>query len=238
MHIRILLFAAVTVSGGFLQLRAAPIIVPPGLSPGDPYHLVFVSSTAQTANFGPGGISRADALVQGLADAAGIGVTQGITWQAILSDSNIDAITRFNPTAPIYDTQGNRVAVNGSAFWGVSNTSPLENPIAYDENGNSGTFIEVWTGTNVAGMLAQADSDWMAAPANTSATSGLASATGPFWVNGIITAENVPQSVFAASSQLVVSDLSTVPEPHALMIWLMPAVGVVCNFCLARQRIG
>ncbi len=69
-----------------------------GLNPGDSYHLVFGSSGRNDANFG--GISGADAFVQGLADSAGVGNTAGITWQEILSDSSTNAISRFNPTHP------------------------------------------------------------------------------------------------------------------------------------------
>lgn len=203
---------------------AAPILVPPSLTPGDQYHLVFVSSQPNTANFGASGIAGADAFVQGLADSAGIGATQGITWQAILSDSTTDAISRFNPTAPIYDIQGNRVAASGSALWGVTASTPLENPIQFDENGDSGTFIEVWTGTNTSGTLQRADSNWMAAPSATAARSGLANATGPAWVDAIDTAENVPQSIFASSSLMIVSQSSTVPEPNGIAIWSSAAI--------------
>jgi len=209
-----LMTAALLLLGIAARAHAAPILVPPGLNPGDPYHLVFVSSTRTTANLG--GLTGADALVQSLADAAGIGATQGITWRAILSDSTTDAISRFNPTAPTYDTQGNRVAVNGAALWNTGSV-PLENPIAFDETGASGTFIEVWTGSTAAGTLQRADSDWTSAIASDLATSGLALSTGPTWMNALDTAENVPQSIYAASSQLFAPDRA-IPEPSTLAL--------------------
>ena len=51
------------------------IPVPPDLDPGDPYHLVFVSSTGRTATSPE--IEHYDLHVQQAADAAGIGVTEG-----------------------------------------------------------------------------------------------------------------------------------------------------------------
>jgi MYXO-CTERM domain-containing protein len=204
------------------QAMAAPTLVPPGLSPGDPYHLVFVSSVGSDANLG--GIAGGDAFVQGLADAAGIGVSQGISWQAILSDSlGTDAIARFNPSAPIYDTQGNRVAVSGAALWNTTSV-PLENPIGFDENGLGGIAIprEVWTGTDPLGFFDTADSDWLASSPSTIATAGSSFLTGPGWINGGGSpAENVPLSVFAASEQLVVpsgADVPGVPEPSTAAV--------------------
>ena len=209
----ILVFAGLT-----NLLEAQVVLVPPGLSLGDPYHLVFVSSQTNTANFG--GIAGADAFVQGLADAAGIGATQGITWEAILSDSTIDANFRFNPSVPIYDLRGNRVAIDGTAFWNAA-TVPLENPIAFDEFGSGSIFPEVWTGTDAGGFWSRSDSDWFSASPDDLATSGLAFQTNGQWIDMIDTAEDVPQSIFARSSQLIV----TVPEPSNIFSWLL--VGLI-----------
>ena len=223
-------FSCAILFGVVGKLQAVPVLVPPSLSPGAPYHLVFVSSTSNTASLG--GIAGADALVQGLADAAGIGVTQGITWQAILSDSTTNAITRFNPaTVPIYDTQGNRVAVNGPALWNTASVA-LENPISFDETGGTGTFIEVWTGTTAAGTLQLADSDWTTANPGDSATSGLAGSTAATWMNLIPTAENVPQSIYAVSSRLI-APANSIPEPSA---FALTALGLFLLGPLAWRR--
>ncbi len=205
------------------RLQAAPILVPGGLNPGDPYHLVFVSSARNDANFG--GISGADAFVQGLADSAGVGNTAGISWQSILSDSSINAISRFNPTAPIYDMQGNRVAVNGAALWNAA-IAPLENPIAFDETGSGGIFPEVWTGTDNAGVFVQADSNWLAAPFSGSARSGLALQTNGQWVHAIGTSEAVPQSIFATSG-LLFAPSNEVPEPASVAIWALLGIALM-----------
>ena len=214
----------------------AAIFVPPGLTPGDQYHLVFVSSTPTTANFG--GIAGGDLFVQTLADAAGIGVTQGVTWQAILSDSAIDAISRFNPTAPIYNMNGDRVAVNGTALWNTATTS-LEHPIAFDQNsgGSISIPVEIWTGTLDNGMLGTADSDWLAASANTFATAGSSVLVTTGWISGGGSpAEDVPLSLFAASDLLVVP---AVPLPASAWMGLalfggVGATRIFRRICTAR----
>ena len=190
------------------------ILVPAGLTPGDQYHLVFVSSTPSDANFG--GIAGADAYVQALADAAGIGVTEGVTWQALLSDSTMSAVSRFTTPAPIYNMNGDRVAVNSALLWGTT-TFNLENPISYDENGAGSTtiLVEVWTGTAPNGTWDTSDSDWLSSSPSTFATAGSSIAVNTDWINGGgYPAENVPLSVFATSELLTVP----VPEPSAFLL--------------------
>jgi hypothetical protein len=217
---------------GFECQAHAAIPVPTVLSPGDPYHLVFVSSTAHDTNFG--GLSGADAYVQALADAAGIGVTEGVTWKALLSDKKpTDAISRFNPSAPVYNMHGDRIAANGAALWGTTTTN-LENPVAYDEYGNGSTtiLIEVWTGTNPDGTYDLAKSNWQAADNDGTATAGSSIAVNTDWMTGGgYPVETVPLSLFAFSDQLIVP----VPEPTALML---AAIGLSSLVVLGRQRRG
>jgi hypothetical protein len=226
---RNLMMGCVMCFGFVAQIHAAPVLVPPSLSPGSPYHLVFVSSTRSTASLG--GIAGADLLVQTLADTAGIGVTQGITWQAVLSDSTTNAISRFNPSAPIYDLQGNRVAVSGPALWNTASVA-LENPILFDETGVTGTFIEVWTGTTAAGTLQQADSNWATANSNDSATSGIAGSTTSTWMEGLPTSELVQQSIYAVSSQLI-APATSAPEPTTCTLAIL---GLLSLGMMRRRR--
>ena len=207
----------------------AAILVPGGLSPGDAYHLAFVSSTPNTANYG--GLLAADAYVQALADAAGIGVTEGVTWQALLSDSTTSAASRFNPSAPIYNMNGDRVAVNGPALWGTTALN-LENPIAFDENGagSATILVEVWTGTDPNGAFERADSDWLGATSNTAATAGSSIDVNTNWINGGgQPSELVPLSVFATSEALYVP----VPEPSTMVLAVL---GLTALGWIGRRR--
>ena len=213
----LLALAALGLSFTSAPTSRAAVITPPGLSAGDPYRLMFVSSVPNTANFGPNGITDADAFVQNLANIAGVGASMGVTWKALLSDNlGVTAAGRFNPSSPIYNMQGQLVAANGTALWTVSAASPLVNPIAYDEfgNGSATILVEVWTGTDPLGSLDRADSDWMGATTNTSATAGSSIAVNTDWINGGgLPVELVPLSVFAFSSELI-----AVPEPSTGML--------------------
>ena len=140
---------AVTVPRAF----GGVIATPTDLNPGDSYYVVFVTSDFYTANLG--GIAGADATVQGLADAAGIGASMGVTWRALLSDSTIDARSRFDPNAPIYRMDGSRIANDGSDFWDGSLISglPTGDGVRFDEFGTEpGGSSRVWTGTTTAGI--------------------------------------------------------------------------------------
>lgn len=206
--------------------EGAPILTPPGLSPGEGYHLVFVTSAATNANFG--GIAGGDAFVQGVADAAGIGASAGISWQAILSDSTTDAISRFNPSDPIYNLNGDRVAANGPALWNAA-TVPLENPISFDENGGGSIAIpvEVWTGTRPDGTFDTAASNWTGTAG--SATAGSSVLTSGGWADGGASpSETVPLSLFASSERMVVPAAVT-PEPSTLALGgVLLVAGIAC----------
>ena len=74
----------------------ASLVVPAGLSPGDKYHVIFVSSTTRDATSSD--IADYDAHVQAAEDAAGIGNTIGLNgWLAVGSTTTIDAIDHIAP---------------------------------------------------------------------------------------------------------------------------------------------
>jgi hypothetical protein len=95
---------------------AAPIPVPAGLNPGDEYHLVFVSIDTRR-NATPSDIDVYNAFVQGVADAAGIGNSQGINWRAIGSTALVDARDNALVTEPVYNMAGELVADGFNDIW-------------------------------------------------------------------------------------------------------------------------
>ena len=141
----------------------AGIVVPTGTNPatgvewaaGDPYRLAFITSTNPGATLTT--IAEYNALVQGLADAAGIGGT--VTWNVIGSTDLVDARdnTSTNPTVdgvgvPILLVDYTTVVANDNAdLWDHS----VQHIINQDENGATkshwpftGTY---WDGTNATG---------------------------------------------------------------------------------------
>ena len=76
-----------------------------------PGHLIFVTSTTATGDFG--GIAAADAVCQGLATGEGL---SGV-WLALLSDDFSDARTRLNIRGEVRDLSGGLIASSAADFW-------------------------------------------------------------------------------------------------------------------------
>jgi hypothetical protein len=125
-------------------------LVPPGLALGDPYRLIFVTSTTRDATSTD--IADYNAFVTSAANAVTDLAALGTTWTAIASTSSIDARdnTATNPTVssgvPIFNLAGTLMWFDYVGLWG----NALQAPILYDENG---TFVQrtVWTGTAADG---------------------------------------------------------------------------------------
>ena len=115
---------------------AAPIVVPTGLNPGDPYRLVFVTSTGRSAFSSD--IADYNAFVTAAANAVPELLALGTTWTAIASTPSVDARdnTGTNPGGgsgdPIYNTNDQLVATGNPDLW----DGAIAVPILYDENGN------------------------------------------------------------------------------------------------------
>jgi len=119
---------------------------------GDTYRLVFITSTNQGATSSD--IADYNALVQGLADAAGLGDT---TWKVIGSTAAVDAIdntstnwTVESPGNPIFLLDGTTlVASDYKDLWDVE----VQHIIDLDENGDTKTHWP-FTGTYTDGTAA------------------------------------------------------------------------------------
>ena len=113
-------------------------------------HRIFVSSQTYNGNFD--GITGADASCQVLANAAGL----SRTYKAILSDSSTNAVDRLAFTGAVYTVDGqdeiNLVAKVGSDLWATDTVGNLLARIDYDEEGNSVTSRNPWTGSTGEGF--------------------------------------------------------------------------------------
>lgn len=132
------------------QARAA-VIAPAGLSPGDSFRVVFVTSTGTTAV--STSIGYYDGFVTNRATIAGLNIYNGqpVLWQVIGSTAAVLASSpgrnaAATDTSPIYRVDGLLVANNGADLWDGS----ALNPINRDEFGLTSNQ-PVWTGTLATG---------------------------------------------------------------------------------------
>jgi hypothetical protein len=150
--------------------------VPPDLSPGQTYRLVFV--TADTSDTYSQNISDYNAFVTTEANGVPALAALGATWTVIGSTEAVSAIANINvaESGVIYNLAGQEVAPNSAALFAVV-TTPLLNPIAYDQFGNVQTNEPIWTGTcvnnNAVGATCEGDSfgDGASSVGTSSATS-------------------------------------------------------------------
>jgi hypothetical protein len=136
---------------GFASLSyAGPILtVPPGLSPGDTYRLVFVTSERDLATSTD--ISDYNAFVNASANAYGsLLASLGLTdWEVIGSTDAESAYDNIGGSFsdPIYNLDGQLVADGSAGLWGGGS---LINPIDIDE---LGAYFSTYTftGTEIDG---------------------------------------------------------------------------------------
>ena len=116
---------------------------------------IFVSSTLQTADLG--GLTGADAICQGLADAPGSIVPEG-EYVALLSTDEVGAASRITPSSgPYVRPDGVPVA---DSFAALFSTRPLNTDrdllsrVRGDELGNLFGSEVVWTNSTANGLQA------------------------------------------------------------------------------------
>jgi hypothetical protein len=187
---------------------AAPY-VPPGLTAGDPYHLVFV--TRDTRDAASTLIGDYDAFVQGQAALNPVltGTNVGVQYGVIGSTAAADAFSHASVAAPVYNFNGDKVADNAADLW----DGTLDNAILYDQFVNFG-FPDVYTGTDSAGAIAVGS-----ALGDPSPRTGLASVTTALWIDDSNVGQTTPYSFYALSEPLAApGDSGGVPEPATALL--------------------
>lgn len=208
----------------FTGTATAAVLVPADLLPGDTYQLAFVTSTLTTAASDQ--ITFYNTFVQGVANSAGIGDSQGITWTAIGSTSDVDARNNapvFSESTPVYNMIGERVADGFSDVW----DGRLAKPINYTEYGDRFTRT-VWTGTTQDGTAARLNGStvYLGSP---SVAHGNSDRFDSAWVyDASFQLNNTLNSLYALSSPITV-----IPIPPA--VWLFGS-GLLGLIGIARRR--
>jgi PEP-CTERM motif-containing protein len=220
-------FAAVglTVFGLAWAAQAAPIPTPVGLSPGQQYRLVFVTSTTRDAT----SIDIADynAFVTAAANTQQALVDLGTTWTAIASTDAVDARdnTGTNPFVatgvPIYLLDGvSLVAIDNADVWdGV-----IANPIMITEAGAALATL-VWTGTRLTGEsgLGFPQGSPLGSVTN-DVIRGLSSQFAPSWIDATGSPSAALSSLYGLSGVLIAP--TVIPAPGTLVLFALGLAGL------------
>ncbi len=196
------------------------LIIPAGLSAGDNYHVIFVSSTARDATSSD--IADYDAFVGALADAAGIGASVGVSWLALGSTATVDAIDHLatvftDLSAPIYNQHGELVATNYADLWDGS----LVSAVRYTETGNTLALNAVWTGTDSSGQVIPT---FPLGGNPGGAGYGSATSSSSLWLQTFRRGIPIQYNLYGVSSQLTVS---AVPVPAAAWLFCSGLLGLI-----------
>lgn len=195
------------------------VVVPPGLSPGASYRLVFVTSA--TRNGTSPNVADYKAFVMAAANSRPLLAGLGTTWTAITSTQMVDAQDNTgtnpmsvggvpaNPGVPFYRLDGARVAPNNATFW---NAVFPESTISFTELGTrtpislqtpaQGEQPWVWTGTTSGGTKSPSNSLGASFPVAAVAPN---SGAGPYaWIGLATSAANDAHALYGMSGVLTV----------------------------------
>ncbi len=163
-------------------------LIPPGLGPGDSFHLVFATHGRTNRDGGDGEdnfpISHWNAFVTKEAAASTVTALQphlaAIEWKAIVSTTKVNARDNAPVSAPVYRLDGELVATGFDDLWDGS----LEAPIEITQNltvvpGAQQNII--FTGSTSEGLV---DPRYPLGNGSESARTGRAAHIGPRWISG------------------------------------------------------
>lgn len=204
-----------------------------GLTPGQQYQFVFVTSGTTTAT--ASAQSTYNTFVQNAADAAGIGSTLSLTWKAFVSTgtqaspNTAASNAPVSATTPVFLVNGTQVA-NGSTvpFYSIS-----VDHLAAMNISELGTTVNrnVWTGSNangsesgtgLLGQPADANGPVIGISSGTKATSGDPAG----WAR---TGNNGNGQFSSAYSLYAISSVLVAPEPSSLALIGVAGIALVCR---------
>ncbi len=205
--------------------------MPTGLSPGETYHLAFVTSGLATSTSPD--IEWYDNFVQSAANTAGIGVGSSIgdiEWSVIGSTSTVNARDHVSVSGPVYLLDGiTKIADNSADLW--DGTLDSDSGISLDENGAFQSWI-AFTGSLSNGMKNPFTNRVLGF---NSSSYGLVGDSGPYWLHrsGYGGYAGWTGHFYGISEQLTASAPSEpIPEPSTLVLFgigMLGILGVIIN---------
>jgi hypothetical protein len=210
--------------------------VPPGLAPGETYRVVFV--TADTTDIYSQDISDYNSFVTAEANEVASLAALDTTWTVIGSTEAVSALTNVDLSAPgaIYNLAGLEVAADTYALFDVVST-PLLNPVDYDQFGDLLASENVWTGTCDTGGSPPFGSICEGIGfGDDEASVGLNTAVSSAWlVDGTFEDADAQEPLYAISSTLTVPE--PVPEPATVSLSFLGLMALAATrISKARSR--
>jgi hypothetical protein len=201
---------------------AAPFL-PAGVTPGSPYHLVFI--TRDPRDGVSSNIADYNTFVndQAALNPVLTGNNVGVTYFAIGSTTTVDANANAVVSAPVYNFFGQKVADSFVDMWDGS----LDTAVRYDQFVNSG-FPDLYTGTEAAGLGFAGSELGTANP-----RAGLGNLATSDWVTNATTPQASAYAFYGLSEVIIAPASTTVPEPNAATIWLLLGLGMI-----VRKRLN
>ena len=192
----------------------AAAFVPPGVAPGDSYHLAFISAGARDATSSNIADYNAFVNAQAAANPTLTGTNMGVSYFAIASTPAIHANVNAVVSAAVYNFNGDKVADGFTDLW----DGTLDNAVLYDQFANQG-FPDVWTGTQANGQRFAGNEMGSASP-----RTGLAFSATSNWISDAVSGQTDEMRIYGLSEELVApQDGAGIPEPTA-------AVGLAALF--------
>jgi hypothetical protein len=154
---RLVVAALLLTVAGTAAADTIDLPTPAGLSPGDKFRFMFVTSSGTTATSGD--ITEYNTFVQNGAAGATYGGST-VTWKAIGSTTTVaarDNVGGFGTFVPVYLPSGIRVAndltTNNAGLWGISpGNSLLAAPDEFIDGTEAPSDYIVWTGSKSWGL--------------------------------------------------------------------------------------
>ena len=135
----------------------ADVFVPPGLNPGDMYHLVFVTVSVEDPTSSDIAVYNDFVQAEAAKYPSLTGTDLGVTYRAIASTSSVDARDNALVSAPVYRLDGELVASGFDDMWDGSIQARISlgasrTFCSFEGDPNGGcTSDYVWTGSSPDG---------------------------------------------------------------------------------------